>query len=201
MLVDLIGARELLVLSRQARREILVLHHEGTVTAPILEAAGRGIQVRCVTPAAGQNDWPGVAVRTVVAVPRVLFLFDRQTALVPADEPGSGPVLLRDRASVALMCELFERIWCSAVPAGWGGLTEQQSAAVRLLAEGHTDEAVASRLGVSSRTVRRIVTELIERLGARGRFQAGVHAARAGWLAVTPLDGGLVPAVRPDRTG
>jgi DNA-binding CsgD family transcriptional regulator len=63
------------------------------------------------------------------------------------------------------------------------GLTGLQAAAVQLLAAGHTDDAIARRLGVSPRTARRIANTLMARLGARGRFQAGVHAVRAGWLA------------------
>ncbi|MET8624763.1 helix-turn-helix transcriptional regulator, partial [Kitasatospora sp. NPDC004669] len=51
-----------------------------------------------------------------------------------------------------------------------------------LLADGHTDDAIAKRLGVSPRTARRIATDLMERLSARSRFQAGALAAKAGWL-------------------
>ncbi|MGW2995319.1 helix-turn-helix domain-containing protein, partial [Streptomyces sp. NPDC001193] len=56
----------------------------------------------------------------------------------------------------------------------------------RLLAEGHTDEGIAKRLGVSHRTARRIATVLMERLGARSRFEAGVRAVRCGWLPYEP---------------
>ncbi|WP_223268058.1 helix-turn-helix domain-containing protein [Streptosporangium nondiastaticum] len=62
------------------------------------------------------------------------------------------------------------------------GLAGQEEATVRLLAEGRTDEAIAKRLGVSRRTARRIATGLMERLGARSRFQVGVLAVQAGWL-------------------
>ena len=40
--------------------------------------------------------------------------------------------------------------------------------------EGLKDEAVAKKLGVSVRTVRRKIYELQQRLGADSRFQAGV---------------------------
>lgn len=62
------------------------------------------------------------------------------------------------------------------------GLTEQQTAVLRLLASGAKDEAIARNLGVSVRTVTRIVAELTSELGATSRFQAGVLAARLGWL-------------------
>jgi DNA-binding NarL/FixJ family response regulator len=54
-----------------------------------------------------------------------------------------------------------------------------------LLFSGTTDKAAAATLDVSVRTVRRMVRDLMNRLGARSRFQAGAKAAERGWL----LDG------------
>jgi DNA-binding CsgD family transcriptional regulator len=53
---------------------------------------------------------------------------------------------------------------------------------LRLLADGSKDEAAARALGVSVRTVRRMVADLMRRLDARSRFQAGILAQRRGWL-------------------
>ncbi len=52
-----------------------------------------------------------------------------------------------------------------------------------MLAQGLTDEAVAKRLGVSPRPARRIAADLMEKLGARSRFQAGARAVAKGWLS------------------
>lgn len=43
-----------------------------------------------------------------------------------------------------------------------------------MLTTGATDAAIARRLGVSERTVQRDVRDLLGRLGARTRFQAGL---------------------------
>ncbi|MGW4381014.1 response regulator transcription factor [Kitasatospora sp. NPDC004531] len=51
-----------------------------------------------------------------------------------------------------------------------------------LLAQGLTDAAAAKRLSVSVRTERRMVAELMHRLGASSRFDAGVRAARRRWI-------------------
>lgn len=51
-----------------------------------------------------------------------------------------------------------------------------------MLAAGSSDDRVAEALGVGLRTVQRHVAILMELLGARSRFQAGVAAVRAGWL-------------------
>jgi DNA-binding CsgD family transcriptional regulator len=58
----------------------------------------------------------------------------------------------------------------------------ETSHVLRLLAQGATDEAIARRLGVSDRTVRRIVSGLMERLEARSRFQLAVRASGAGLI-------------------
>jgi DNA-binding NarL/FixJ family response regulator len=41
---------------------------------------------------------------------------------------------------------------------------------------------VARRLDVSRRTVRRMMARLMKILGTRSRFEAGVRAAKRGWL-------------------
>ena len=53
---------------------------------------------------------------------------------------------------------------------------------MKLLAAGLTDEAAAARLNISHRTARRLMAGLMERLGARSRFEAGLKAAQRGWL-------------------
>lgn len=60
--------------------------------------------------------------------------------------------------------------------------SQQQAEALRLLAQDHTDQAVAKRLGISPRTARRTAAEVMARLDARSRFQAGVLAAQRGHL-------------------
>ena len=50
------------------------------------------------------------------------------------------------------------------------------------LAHGAKDEQIARTLGISLRTVRRRVAAILAELGVESRFQAGVEAARRGWL-------------------
>jgi DNA-binding NarL/FixJ family response regulator len=89
---------------------------------------------------------------------------------------------------VAALCALFEQTWLSANPVGTDrrpdddGLNSQERAIITLLAQGHTDEVIARKLGVSVRTSRRITAELTARLGARSRFQAGARAVERGWI-------------------
>ena len=68
-------------------------------------------------------------------------------------------------------------------------LTARHEEVVRMLAAGLTDEAISRKLGLSDRTVRRVVSELMTMCSAESRFQAGVSAVRLGWLAETPQPG------------
>jgi DNA-binding NarL/FixJ family response regulator len=84
---------------------------------------------------------------------------------------------------------LFESLWerALAVPGieVAEGSTEGASGRRLLLdqlAAGAKDEQIARTLGMSLRTVRRRVAQLLDELGAESRFQAGVEAVRRGWL-------------------
>ena len=50
-----------------------------------------------------------------------------------------------------------------------------------LLLAGLTDQAVASQLGMSLRSVQRRISTLMAKVGAATRIQLGWHAARNGW--------------------
>jgi DNA-binding CsgD family transcriptional regulator/sugar-specific transcriptional regulator TrmB len=129
----------------------------------------------------------GARVRTVPSLSFRLLIYDRHQALVPVnpEDEASGAMLFIGTGVVSALCEHFEHVWQTATPLGdgrprrrCGELAGQQRAVLRLLAEGHTDEGIARRLGVSIRTVRRITAELMTLLGARSRFQAGFYAAQ-----------------------
>jgi DNA-binding NarL/FixJ family response regulator len=51
-----------------------------------------------------------------------------------------------------------------------------------LLATGLPDSTIAARLGISHRTHQRRLRSVLDRLGAQTRFQAGIQAARRGWI-------------------
>ncbi|MFF3437234.1 LuxR C-terminal-related transcriptional regulator [Streptosporangium sp. NPDC002721] len=161
----------------------------------------RGVAIRVIYPDSVRNDqatsgyatWltgNGGQVRTTPGLPLRMLIFDRRVALLPTDpaDSGAGAVLLRGAGVVAALIALFEQTWGAAVPFGEErrrdekGLSSQEREVLRLLSTGLTDEAVARRLDVSVRTLRRVTAELMERLEARSRFQAGYLAAARGWL-------------------
>jgi len=62
------------------------------------------------------------------------------------------------------------------------GFADEPRLLVRQLASGAKDEQIARTLGLSLRTVRRRVADLMIELGVDTRFQAGAEAVRRGWL-------------------
>jgi DNA-binding NarL/FixJ family response regulator len=116
------------------------------------------------------------------------LVIDNSIAVLPADTANGSVAVLRLNSVVTTASELFERVWPDAVPladcdaAVDTSLSGREKEMLRLLALGATDEVAAAQLGISVRTVRRMVAQLMNRLGARSRFQAGVKAADRGWL-------------------
>lgn len=58
-----------------------------------------------------------------------------------------------------------------------------------MLAAGAKDETIARELGVSLRTCRRHIAEMMRMTGAGSRFQAGVLATQLGLLTTPDRDG------------
>lgn len=144
------------------------------------------------TPTVGRHlgalSQAGVAVRTIPQVPMNAIVVDGSVVVLPADSANGSVAVLRLTSVVATALELFERIWPDAVPLADRDLPDEtdlslrEQEMLRLLALGATDEVAAAHLDISVRTVRRMVAQIMNRLGARSRFQAGVKAADRGWL-------------------
>lgn len=132
----------------------------------------------------------GAEVRTVPALPMRLWIKDQELAMVPIDpaDSAAGAVLLRQPGAVAAFLALFEGVWASAVPFGEAPRRSledpgsQPRELLRLLAQGYTDEAAARRLGISLRSERRLISELMEKLDAQSRFQLGQRAVENGYI-------------------
>jgi DNA-binding CsgD family transcriptional regulator len=182
----------------------------GAVPADVLEQArpldtallSRGVKLRLIYQEAIRNDPTtlgyarglvelGALVRTAPLMGQRLFICDRRFALLPID-PGDrarGAIFVSAAGVVASLVELFEYRWATASPLEAGqsvnpetGLTDVERELLALLADGKTDDAAAKRLDVSLRTIRRMMADLMARLGAKSRFEAGIKAARRGWL-------------------
>lgn len=129
----------------------------------------------------------GEEARVYSGVPLKLFAVDRRIAILPLDlkHPEESALLIRSCALLDAIYDLFEFVWDRAVPLVFdnSGVHEAVSPAsdaandndsiIGLLVAGLNDKMIAHQLGMSERTLRRRVSEIMVALGARTRFQAG----------------------------
>ncbi|WP_025274035.1 LuxR C-terminal-related transcriptional regulator [Haloglycomyces albus] len=166
----------------------------------------RGVRTRMVflesirrdRPSVEYLDWIGAEgglVRVTPSLPVRLLIVDRSVAFVPISDRhcSGGALVVKGETLVTAMVALFHDVWRSAVPLGRkrkrddNDLSDQERHVLQMWSRGLTDDAVARQLHVSPRTVRRISADLLERLGAQSRFQAGALAIARGWLLAHDL--------------
>ncbi|KRV51369.1 hypothetical protein AQ490_00975 [Wenjunlia vitaminophila] len=190
-------------LQHQAREEMLVLdrppyalapdnpvepvslaqgvHWRGVYSPEALQMPGSLEEIeRLATCGEEARVLPGLSMKMAIA--------DRKVALLPLslDLETAHCALVRESTLLDGLVDLFEAYWARAVPIGNQSpapeLAEEDRTLVTLLASGLTDAAIARRLGVSLRTMRRRTRRIFDELSATNRFQAGLQAARRGWL-------------------
>ncbi|MVA75502.1 hypothetical protein GC722_05590 [Auraticoccus sp. F435] len=123
-------------------------------------------------------------------VPLKMLLIDGTYAMIPTmtSYTEEGPVrasVLNNPALAEALQWLFERAWEAAVvafstPTSEAGVQDRTEHLIQLLMTGSTDLAIAGQLGVSERTVRRWVSELMDQHGVQTRLQLGAALVRAG---------------------
>lgn len=195
-----VGRAGMDALLASARNEVLIMSSSGDDRLIGLSRRldhknlRRGVRYRVLFPDAARLSGTlnslslaGAEVRTEAEVPMEAVVIDGVAAALPA--AGAGTAVFRLPGVVAATVGLFERIWPTAAPLlpadpaeAASGLTSRERALLDLLCSGATDESAGARLGISVRTVRRMVADIMNRLGARSRFQAGVKLADRGWL-------------------
>ncbi|HEU5158003.1 MAG TPA: LuxR C-terminal-related transcriptional regulator [Streptosporangiaceae bacterium] len=121
-----------------------------------------------------------------------LLVYDRTVAVVPADPERRerGALLVREPGLVAQLVTHFRGIWDSAkdihdyidADTPDSMLSEHERMVLEALATADKDEAAARQMGVSVRTFRRYVSDLMMRLGAANRFHAALKAKEKGWM-------------------
>jgi hypothetical protein len=119
--------------------------------------------------------------RTASHLPLWLLVSDETSALIPVESTGVANGLCIDLPGVVeALASLFEIYWNMTLEvAEQPGRGENHDEFLRKqLCLGQTDAAIAARMRVSERTVRRRVSVLMDGLGARTRFQAGFFLGR-----------------------
>ncbi|MEZ5097833.1 MAG: helix-turn-helix domain-containing protein [Nocardioides sp.] len=165
------------------------------MTSAVAEAVATGRQSRAIYPTAALTVAPdaiqarvqaGEQVRVAPEIPTRLAIIGPQAVLHDHHGVGSAQrLLVRQPSLVSALRVLFEQLWERATPVTDVRVRRRRDARRLLvdhLAAGEKDEQIARALGVSLRTVRRRIAAMMTELGVDSRFQAGVEAARQGWL-------------------
>lgn len=149
----------------------------------------------------------GGQARTATVMPPPMMVVDNNVVLVPADGHRSAALVVRNRALAIALSGVFDHAWgrarvaIAARTAGAGETDDDRAPTsteldlLHLLGKGMTDASAARHLGVSLRTVRRMMAELMNRLDARSRFEAGIRATEQGWVGMA----GPLSATEPTR--
>ncbi|WOX21418.1 helix-turn-helix domain-containing protein [Streptomyces solicathayae] len=136
----------------------------------------------------------GEDVRIADTLPLKLFVVDGELAVVPllgsTRSVRAGALLVRESSLLDALIALFESAWEKATPfvtsAGASPsapvLDDLGTQILSLLLTGLTEQAIATQLQTSTRTVQRRIRQLMDTAKVRNRMQLGFHAARQGWL-------------------
>ncbi|MCZ4506859.1 helix-turn-helix transcriptional regulator [Streptomyces sp. ActVer] len=131
-----------------------------------------------------------VEARTLDEVTERLLVIDRAVAFVAASKDRTAALEVRTPALLTFFVTTFDRLWRLATPMhpeaahrpSLNGVTPRQHAIAALLIEGHTDAAIADRLGLNIRTARVHIAKLAATLGSESRAQLGYLIGRSGIL-------------------
>lgn len=202
---------QIMQIGNHTRRELLSLHSGAVPSVAMLESAevadtemiDRGVHLRVVYPtefAAIKHvrDYctslsrRGAHFSFADAVPYRMIISDGVRAIVPivADREGSGAIITTEPVLVRGLRFLAQGMLrrgrslevIDPVDATSGRPSDLELSVIRMMSLGLTDDAAAKRLSVSERTFRRYVAQIMDRLEATSRFQAGVRAVERGWL-------------------
>lgn len=175
-------------------------HDDGRRADEIIkELLAEGRASRVIYPARALEEAPAVVrgraalgeqVRVLATLPTRMAILGESVGLIPQrlGTDAERVLVLRQEAVVAALRSWFDALWDQALPVpGFDAYAEPSTLGDRRLlleqlSSGAKDEQIARALGLSLRTVRRRVAELMESLGADSRFAAGAEAVRRGWL-------------------
>ncbi|MGW2088529.1 helix-turn-helix domain-containing protein [Streptomyces sp. NPDC001880] len=155
-----------------------------------------------------QAQASGEEVRIADTVPLKLFIVDRELAIVPllgsANAAKAGALLVHESSLLDALIALFESEWEKATQFVTSAGALQNAPAIddldaqvlSLSLTGLTDQAIATQLRTSLRTVQRRIRHLMDIAKVHNRMQLGFHAARAGWLEAEQNGSGRTSCLR-----
>jgi hypothetical protein len=171
------GARPADVLAEAIERDKRALQRGLRMRTLYQHSARRSVATRHYVEEVSRH---GAEVRTLDEFFNRLIVVDRRLAIVPGVEGYQVALAIHEPGLVAYLVDIFERYWERA-----RGFTDRElnterevaddvhNMTVRMLVEGHSDNASAKRMGVSTRTYAGYVASLKAEYGVETRFQLG----------------------------
>jgi hypothetical protein len=171
------GARPTAILEQAIERDKRALARGVRMRTLYQHSARRSVATRTYVEEVTQV---GAEVRTLDEFFNRLIVVDRRLAIVPGVSGRDAAVVIHDASLVTYLVDIFERFWeRGQVFSDRESSTERDIAedvhkmTVRMLVEGHSDNASAKRVGVSTRTYAGYVAALKNEYGVETRFQLG----------------------------
>jgi DNA-binding CsgD family transcriptional regulator len=170
---------------------------ESSVARVVGSAISSGRRSRAIYPVRALTEAPEALRSRAEVGEQVRVISDLETRLIvigtthavlpePLGTRDSPRVLIRQSSIVGALTMMFELMWERADPVPDLDLSSSRPAMRRhlleQLASGAKDEQIARAFGLSLRTVRRRIADILIELGVDTRFQAGAEAVRRGWL-------------------
>ncbi|MFD9337731.1 hypothetical protein ACFWBF_25525 [Streptomyces sp. NPDC060028] len=194
----------------RCRTEVLSAQPGGSRPSPLLtnarrktlERLERGVRIRHLYQHTVRRDLAttsyvravtssGAEVRTTDELIDRIVVYDREVAFLPEQHVVGrrpGAVVVREPTLVAFVCKVYDHLWAGATQFSADAedtpevTDDLKRSIVKLMAQGYKDELVARRLGMSVRTCRRYISQIMLDVEAHSRFQAGVKVAQTGLL-------------------
>jgi sugar-specific transcriptional regulator TrmB/DNA-binding CsgD family transcriptional regulator len=158
----------------------------------------RGVRYRCIVDRGAMAEPDMVAdaiassrageqIRVADRVPVKLVIADGEVAMLPlmrGRNTAAASLLVHGSGLLDALVAFFEASWARAYPLrpeASGAIDELDARVLSLVLAGLTDQAVASQLGMSLRTVQRRLRVLMRKAGVTTRIQLGWYAGRQGW--------------------
>ncbi|MFE2290960.1 LuxR C-terminal-related transcriptional regulator [Streptomyces sp. NPDC059452] len=191
---------------RGAKEHILTLHPGSKRPAGLLEGARksamsfleRGVAVRHLYQHSArynpslqhyvdQLPYERLQIRTMEQSAERLFIFD-QVAYIPTTPQRDVALRITHPALVRYLIHVYDVLWAGATPFCQplptalpdAPVTAVQLSIARLLTEGHVDDVVARKMGISVRTCRSHIAKLMQTLDATSRTHLGALLVRSG---------------------
>ncbi|MFJ1594273.1 helix-turn-helix transcriptional regulator [Kitasatospora albolonga] len=192
---------------RGVKEHILTLHPGSKRPADLLEEARRsavpllqrGVSIRHLYQHSARYNpnlkhyverlpYQGLQIRTMEQTAERLFIFDRAAAYIATTPRRDVALRITHPALVRYLIHVYDVLWAGATPFCQplrtalpdAPVTAVQLSIARLLTEGHVDDDVARRMGISVRTCRSHIAKLMQTLGATSRTHLGALLVRSG---------------------